>query len=149
MRHSNGMEGGASTLSLDISRRNPGDNHLPVGYFLKESVPLPGHTGKDALTSRFESFVRVAGDHLNSVQTSLDKRLQKLTPVDFGLAQFGTDAQDGSFSVGKNTDGNQHSTVHNRSAVAHFFCYCTVSSVNSIEVHIPDRFRLPVQSARP
>ena len=65
----------------------------------------------DSFASRLETVVGVASDEPIAMQTSLDERLQKLSPTDFSLAQFCTDFEQRSFSVGQQADGYQHGTI--------------------------------------
>ena len=94
-----------------------------------ELTSLPWDGRQDGFASCLESGVIVADDKLDSLHSSLAKRLQEVTPVDFGFGQRDADAEHRSMSAGEDSDGDQDGTVSNRSIDTDFLVSCVENEV--------------------
>jgi len=86
-----------------------------------ELAALPGNAREAGLPGGFEAGVIVADDPPYAVEPAGLERFEELTPMDLGLGEGDADPEDGTFSVGEETDGDEDRTVHDGAAVADFF----------------------------
>ena len=102
-----------------------------------ELATLPGHSGNGGVTRRLEPCVVIADDELHAVHASFLEALKELPPVSLGLTPRDAAAEDRPLAVGGDSDGGEHCTGHDGSAMADLF-------VPSVEDQVGDLTEWPV-----
>ena len=96
--------------------------HIGLGILLQMKLAtLPGHGREDGLPGGGQTLVVVADDELWGMQAALLQARQEGAPMDFGFAEGDADAQNGTFAVSPNAQGNEHGAIEDLAALADFF----------------------------
>jgi len=111
--------------SFDVSGDiDPHRDLRDVGHGVLDRVKLttlPRHSGHDGLSGRLETGMIVTDNELHAVHAAVQKALQELPPVVFGLAEFDAAAEDGPLAVRGYADGRKDRTGDNGTAVSDLF----------------------------
>ena len=107
-----GCHAGAHVQTGDVS----------LGVLLEmELAALPRDGGEDGSTGGRESAMGIADDEGEAVKASGLKRGEEGAPVDFRFTESSTDTEDGSFSIGADSDGDENGAVQELAALADLF----------------------------
>lgn len=94
-----------------------------------ELASLPGDPWEAGDTGLFDTGMIIADDHLDTMQSSFDERLEEVPPMDFRFAETDTDPEDLAFSLFVDADGDQDSAVPYCPGMADFFVTCVTDQI--------------------
>jgi len=82
---------------------------------------LPLSAGEDGVQGATQAFMVIAGDKGDAMQAAFFEAEEKGSPMDFGFADGGADAQDGAFAVGADADGQKDRARADGAVLTDFF----------------------------
>lgn len=95
---------------------------ISLGVLLEmELAALPGDGGEDGGASRVESAVSVADEEGEAVEAAGLEGGKEGTPVSLGLAQSRADAENGTFSIRADPNGDEHGAIQELATLANLF----------------------------
>ena len=86
-----------------------------------ELAALPREGGKDGAACGGEASVVIGDEELERTEAALLEALEEIAPVDFGFAECDAEAEDGAFTIGSDTQSDEHGAIDHAAAVADFF----------------------------
>jgi hypothetical protein len=107
---------GAGHFGALIQTRN-----VSLGVLLEvELAALPRDGPKDGLACRGHAGVIIADDEGDAAQAALDEAVEEGAPMHFGFTEGDAHAEDGTFAVGRDAQGDEDGTVAELAVVADF-----------------------------
>jgi hypothetical protein len=108
---------GARHFSALIQTRDIG-----LGVLLEmKPAALPGHGGEDGGAGGLQAGVIVADNELDATETARQQAFEEVAPVDFRLAQRGTDAQERAFAGGADAQSDEDGAIEQLAVLPDFF----------------------------